>query len=210
LILTAALQVNHISALNNLSDYFLTTYLCDASPSALSHVAPKVAGPLPKTTSDPEELIASPDVDVVLLCNATAFHPSHAILALKYNKYVLVEKPLALNYRDLDSITGAETQSKGKVFVGYQRRYAEAFLDAVSEVGGLGKIQYARVRDIIGPNSAFVLQSGTFPKKFTDFKKQDSEEMMAKYEEAENWALVHDCRVEVTPVSKEIFGLLGR
>lgn len=164
----------------------------------------------PKTTSDPEELISSPDVDVVLLCNATAFHPAHAILALKYDKYVLVEKPLALNYRDLDNIIKAETRSKGNVFVGYQRRYAEAFLDAVKEVGGMGKIQYARVRDIIGPNSAFVSQSGTFPKKFSDFRKEDSEEMTAVYEEAENEALVNDCKVESNEKSKAIYGLLGR
>lgn len=131
-------------------------------------------------------------------------------MALKYNKYVLVEKPLAINYRDLDSIVEAEKSSNGKVFVGYQRRYAEAFLDAVSEVGGMGRIQYARIRDIIGPNSAFVSQSGTFPKKFTDFKTEDSQEMIAKYEEAENWALVNDCGVTLTPAMKNIYGLLGR
>jgi hypothetical protein len=39
--------------------------------------------------------------------------------------------------------------SKGNVFVGYQRRYAEAFMDAVADVGGMGKIQYARVRGML-------------------------------------------------------------
>lgn len=202
-------QVSHISVLNNLSSHFLITYLCDPSPSALAHCARKVASNTPpKTTSNPETLISSHDVDVVLLCNATAFHPSHAILALKYDKYVLVEKPLALNYRDLDSIIEAEETSKGKVFVGYQRRYAQAFLDAVKEVGGMEKIQYSRVRDIIGPNSVFVGQSGTFPKKYTDFKKEDSEEMIAKDGEAVKEALTN-CGVEATPAAVDIYGLLG-
>jgi predicted dehydrogenase len=196
--------------LNNLSDYFTITFLCDPSASALSHCARKVAGGPPKITSDPEELCASPTVDVILLCNATAFHPSHAILALKYNKYVLCEKPLALNYRDLDDIIEAEKTSKGKVFVGYQRRYAEAFLDAVKEVGGMGQIQYARVRDIIGLNATFVSQSGTFPKKFTDFKKEDSEEMFKTEEEAMKEALVNDHGVEATPKAMAMFSLLGR
>jgi predicted dehydrogenase len=119
------------------------------SQQALKHCSKKVAGGPPRTTSDPEELITSPEVDVVLLCNANSFHPSHAILTLKNNKYVLVEKPLALNRRDLDAIIAAEKVSPGKVFVGYQRRYAEAFLDAVKEVGGMGKIQYARFRGIL-------------------------------------------------------------
>lgn len=149
-------------------------------------------------------------MDAVLLCNATAFHPAHAILALTYDKYVLVEKPLALNYSDIDAIVEAEKKSKGKVFVGYQRRYAEAFLDAVREVGGMGKIRYARVRDIIGLNSSFVSQSGTFPQKFTDFKKADFEEMSVRSEQAVKEALVNDHGVEVTRQSMQIYELLGR
>lgn len=164
----------------------------------------------PKTTSDPEKLISSPDVDVVLLCNATAFHPRHAILALKYDKYVLVEKPLALNYRDINRIIAAESHSNGKVFVGYQRRYAEAFLDAVKEVGGMRNIQYARVRDIIGPNHVFVSQSGTFPKKHWDFERADSEEMSRLYDEAKREALFTDCKIDPTTASTAMWGLLGR
>jgi predicted dehydrogenase len=142
-------QVSHISVLNNLFDHYKITYLCDASPQALQHCSRKVAGGVSKTTSNPTELITSPDVDVVLICNANAFHPSHAILALEHNKYALVEKPLALNYRDIDAIIAAEKKSQAKVFVAYQRRYAEAFLDAVKEVGGMGKIQYARIRGML-------------------------------------------------------------
>lgn len=120
--------------------------MCDPSEQALKHCSQRVFGDRPKTTTNPEELCSSPDVDVVVLCNATAFHPSHALLALKNNKSVLVEKPIALCYRDIDAIIAAERTSTGKVFVGYQRRYAEAFLDAVKEVGGMDKILYARVR----------------------------------------------------------------
>jgi len=39
----------------------------------------------------------------------------------------------------------AEEASRGKVFVGYQRRYAEALFDAIEEVTG-EKINYVRVR----------------------------------------------------------------
>jgi len=204
-------QVSHIAVLGNLSAYFQITYLCDASSEALQHCSAKVAGriPKPQTTKNAEELITSPNVDVVFVCNANAFHPSHAILALQNNKYVLVEKPLALNYRDIDSIIEAEKQSKGRVFVGYQRRYAEAFLDAVKEVGGLEKIQYARVRDIIGQNSQFVDQSGTFPLKFTDFAKEDSEEMFQKDDEMVKEALNKDYGIPVTPEAMRMVRLLG-
>ncbi|KAE9379507.1 oxidoreductase family protein [Stipitochalara longipes BDJ] len=202
-------QVNHISLFNNLSSYFLTTYLCDASPLALAHCSKKVAGSVPKTTSNPEELISSPLVDVILICNANAFHAQHCIFALSHNKYVLCEKPLASNYRDIDAIIAAEEKSRGRVFVAYQRRYAQAFVDAVEEVGGMDKVQYARVRDIIGPNSTFVSQSGTFPQKFSDFKKEDTEEMLAKDEEMTRYALEHDYGVKATQESMDMARLLS-
>jgi predicted dehydrogenase len=176
---------------------------------ALAYCSRKVAGGLPRTTTTPQELISSPDVDVILLCNANAYHPSHAILALEAKKYVLCEKPLALNYRDIDAIISAESKSQGRVFVGYQRRYAEAFLDAVREVGGMERIQYARVRDIIGPNSNFVSQSGTFPRKFTDFKKEDTEEMMFLDEEMMRYALEHDYGMKATKESVDMARLLA-
>ncbi|PQE24192.1 myo-inositol 2-dehydrogenase protein [Rutstroemia sp. NJR-2017a BVV2] len=202
-------QVSHISVLNHLSDHFLITYLCDASPSALEHCSRKVTATTVKTTSSPAELCSSPDVDVVLICSAHGFHPSHAILALQNDKYALVEKPLALCYRDLEAMREAERKSKGKIFVGYQRRYAQAFVDAVQEVGGLGKIQYGRVRDIIGPNSTFVAQSATFPKKFADFRKEDEEAMVKVQEEQVQQALENEFGVEVTPSSKDFLVLLG-
>ena len=133
--------------LNSLSDYYQISYICDVSQKALVHCRNKVAGETqPKITSNPEELIASPEVDVVVICNVNAFHASQALLALDHNKYVFVEKPLALNYRELDAIIAAEKTSEARVFVGYQRRYAEAFLDALNEVGNMDKIEYIRVR----------------------------------------------------------------
>ena len=195
--------------LNNLSSYFLITYLCDASPLALSHCSKKIAGSTPKTTTDPLELISSPLVDVILICNANAYHAAHCILALQHNKSVLCEKPLALNYRDIDAIIATEAHSTARVFVGYQRRYARALLDAIEEVGGMSKIQYARIRDIIGPNSTFVSQSCTYPQKFTDFKKEDTDEMMEKEEEMMKYALEHDYGISATPEAIDIARLLA-
>jgi hypothetical protein len=55
-----------------------------------------------------------------------------------------------------------------------------------------------------------VKQSGTFPQKFTDFRKEDSDEMVAKEEEMVKEALVHDYGVEVTLKSMNMLRLLGR
>lgn len=160
-------------------------------------------------TSNAQEVCSSPEVDVVVVCNANGYHPLHTILALKHDKYVMVEKPVALCLRDIDAIIEAEKTSKGRVFVGYQRRYAPAFLDAVKEVGSMEKIQYARVRDIIGPNAAFVSQSGTFPQRFTDFRPEDSEEMAKLEKEMIEQGLVKEMGLEADAANTRLMRLLG-
>jgi predicted dehydrogenase len=98
-----------------------------------------VQGGRPKTTVNAEALCASDDVDVVLICNADEYHVSHGILALKYNKWALIEKPLALCFQGIDSLIDAEKESTGKIFVGTMRRFAPAFLEAVQEVKKYGQ-----------------------------------------------------------------------
>ena len=46
-----------------------------------------------------------------------------------------------------------------QVMVAYMRRFAPAFVQAVEEVSALGKINYARIRDIIGRNRLIIEQS---------------------------------------------------
>ena len=100
---------------------------------------------MPQVTTEPSELAASPEVDVVFVLSSSEFHTSHVLLGLENDKFVFVEKPLCLTYRDADLIIEAEKRSKGKVFVGYMRRYAASFLDAVKEIGH-ENVLYARVR----------------------------------------------------------------
>jgi hypothetical protein len=52
-------------------------------------------------------------------------------------------------------------------------------------------------------------QSGTFPKKWSDFNKKDSEELHLQEEEMVKEALLHDYKVEVTPEAIDIVKILG-
>ncbi|TVY90951.1 Myo-inositol 2-dehydrogenase [Lachnellula willkommii] len=202
-------QTIHIPTLGHMSDYFQVTYLCDVSSDALQHCKTKVAGKTPETTRDIKELCASPNVDIVLIANSNEYHAAHTIIALEHDKHVMLEKPASINVRDGDAIIAAEQKSKGKVFVGYMRRYAAAFVDAIKEIGGIDKILYARVRDIIGPNSIFVDQSGCFPKKFSDFKPEDTQDMTTRGTELMTQALEEECGVVQTDQSKRFWRILG-
>jgi hypothetical protein len=187
----------------------------------------KVIGGVPKTTTDPQHLAASPDVDVVFVVSSTESHTPHVLLGLKCNKHVLVEKPMCLTYQDADLIIDAEKNSEGKVFVGYMRRYATAFQDALKEIEH-DKILYARVRgkcisqfllplklvsplipDIIGPNASFVGQSGTFPKMFTDFKPEDTKEKNARMEAIFRQAFDNELGVADTEEARRMLMVLG-
>ena len=202
-------QVIHIPTLNFLSHCYRIIFLCDISRQALEHCAKKIPGAAPSTTTDPEELCSSPDVDVVLVCNANAYHVEHGLLALKHDKHCFIEKPLALNFRDVDRIIEAEKASEGNVFVGTMRRYAAAFLDALEEVGGFEKILYARIRDIVGPNANSVSQSATYPVRFSDFTDEDIQELLRRDTDIDEQALGAEFGVPVTPKSRRMLRLLG-
>ncbi|KAF2167608.1 hypothetical protein M409DRAFT_36567, partial [Zasmidium cellare ATCC 36951] len=136
-----------------------------------------------------------------------------AELALQAGKFAFVEKPIALNLYDTDRIIAAdEAAGGGKVMVGYMRRYASAFVDAVREVGTFEQVRYARVRDIIGPNSVFVSQSGTFPRTFGDYSKEDEEELRRKTEADVQRALEEEVGVRATEGTRmmwETLSMLG-
>jgi predicted dehydrogenase len=202
-------QVAHIPNINFLSHRFRITYLCDISQDSLRHCAQRVLGETPRLTSSAKELCSSPDVDVVIIANADAYHVDHGIHALQNDKYCLIEKPASICFRDIDRLIEAERTSQGKVFVGTMRRYAPAFLDAVEEVGGMEKITYARVRDIIGPNATFVDQSCTFPQRFNDFSELDSQDRMSRENDIYEQALSKEFGLKVTPETQRMLRVLG-
>lgn len=82
-----------------------------------------------RSTTDADSLIASPDVDAVVIATR---HDSHARLvckALEFGKHVFVEKPLAIAREQLDDIAEAWKSSnfgptRPLVMVGFNRRFA--------------------------------------------------------------------------------------
>ncbi|KAI6914891.1 hypothetical protein D0869_01365 [Hortaea werneckii] len=204
-------QVTHIPTLNALSHLFQITYLYDVSGDAIKHGQFKVAGDSkPRAAQSVEELCKSPEVDLVLLASNHAFHASEAIVALQADKHVFIEKPIALSLQEADRIIAADKAAGGsKVFVGYMRRYAAAFIDAVKEVGSIGQIRYARVRDIIGPNSTFISQSATFPRTFNDYREADTADLHRKTQVDTEQAVRTELGIELTKERKVMWDYLS-
>ena len=204
-------QVVHIPTINALSHLFEVTYLYDVSSEAKLHSRSKVAGnSRPQIAQSVQELCSAPEVELVLIASHHALHASEALLALEAGKYVFIEKPIALTLQDVDTIITADAAAGGsKVFIGYMRRYAGAFLDAVKEVQSIPQIRYARVRDIIGPNSTFVAQSGMYPRTFGDYKESDSDALRAKTDSDMKQALEGEVGVEATLQKEMMWNMLS-
>jgi predicted dehydrogenase len=150
-------QVIHLPVLESLPELYKIAAVCDISARLTESIGDKYN--VPNRYSDAHELVKQEDLDAVLILNSDEYHAECAIAAANNKKHILIEKPMCLTFAEADAIIEAKNRNGVRVMVGYMRRYAPSFVEAVKEIGGMDKIQYARVRDIIGPNSYFVKQS---------------------------------------------------
>ncbi|SDS60435.1 Gfo/Idh/MocA family protein [Microterricola viridarii] len=65
----------------------------------------------------PDELLADPDCDVIVVCSEPTRHAELAIRALQADKHVLIDKPLAVTTAEADAIIEAERASRGTATV---------------------------------------------------------------------------------------------
>ena len=152
-------QIIHLPILQALSDRFRIQAVCDISPGLLRAVGDRYGVPDTDRHDDPFALAQRPDLDAVFVLNSDEYHADCVIAAARTGKHVLVEKPMCLTFAEAEAIIRARDETGVHVMVGYMRRFAPAFVQAVAEVRELGKINYARIRDIIGRNRLIIDQS---------------------------------------------------
>jgi predicted dehydrogenase len=152
-------QVIHLPILQDHSDKFEIAAICDISQELLSALGERYTVPAEHRYSSYADLARQRDLDAVLVLNSDEYHTSTALAAIQYGKHVLIEKPMCLTRQEAEAIINARHDAGVQVMVGYMRRYAPAFVQAAQHVRALEKINYARVRDIIGQNAQFVEQS---------------------------------------------------
>jgi predicted dehydrogenase len=75
-------------------------------------------------TTDPAEVLASEQVDGVIIATRHNLHAELAVAALEAGKHVFVEKPLALSDEDLTRVQAVSAASPGVFMVGFNRRFA--------------------------------------------------------------------------------------
>jgi predicted dehydrogenase len=150
-------QITHLPILESLSDRFEITAICDISQQLLTAMGERYN--VTHRYTDAVELTKQQDLDAVFVLNSDEYHAECAISALNNKKHILIEKPVCLTLDDANAIIRARDAAGVQAMVGYMRRFAPAYTSAVEEVKQLGKINYVRIRDIIGANRLIIEQS---------------------------------------------------
>ena len=81
-----------------------------------------------------EQMVRSPDIDVIDICLPPHLHTAAAILAMEHGKDVLCEKPLALNAEDCSQILRTSEQTQRMLMVAHVLPYMGAFAFATELV----------------------------------------------------------------------------
>ena len=100
-----------------------------------------------RTYTDLDEMLADPSLHAVSVCSYPYQHAAHVIAAAKAGKHVIVEKPLALSWKDCAAIKRAVDAADVKTCVCFECRFSSQFLTtkAMIEEGLLGELHYGEI-----------------------------------------------------------------
>jgi predicted dehydrogenase len=125
------------------------TAVCDTYAGHLARAKDRVqtlGKNVPKTYADYRELLGDPSVEVVVIATPEHLHHSMTLAALKANKHIYVEKPLAHTIEEGEEVLKAAAKSDRIVQVGTQNR-SNAFYQKAKQLiaeGLIGDVHYVR------------------------------------------------------------------
>jgi predicted dehydrogenase len=161
-------------------DLVEVTAVCDTFSGRLNAAEDKVETlwkNSPKTYLDFRELLADPNVDAVVIATPEHLHHSMFLAALKANKHIYVEKPLAHTIEEGQEMVAAAQESGKVVQVGTQNRSNSLYQRAKEMVGQgmIGDIHYVRAywyRNSLDDNPAwrYTIPNDATPQN-TDWQK---------------------------------------
>ena len=198
-------QVAHLPMLRNLPDLYTVAGITDISKGLREAVQKRFA--VQRSYESPEEMIASGDIDAVMVLTADPYHCEYTVKALEAGKHVFVEKPAAMNSADIRRMMAAEKNSRGIAMVGYMRRYAGPFLKAKELLlENKRTVNYLRCQDIIREGDFYLGQtSHTYTSQdFSDLPKGSGEHLARLKREQHSAALGEDA----SDLQRNVFQML--
>lgn len=137
---TGAIGIDHIKRLTYKTKGAKVVAVSDINVERATQIAEEVGA---KFVATGEELIRMPEVDAVVVTSWDPTHEGYVLEAIKNNKYVFCEKPLAVESEGCLRIVNEEVKiGKKLVQVGFMRRYDKGYreIKEMLESGKLGEV----------------------------------------------------------------------
>ena len=129
--------------------------LCDLFDEQIEKAKQRIPIENPKIYKDYNEMLASDDIDAVIIATPVFLHAEHLEAAVKAGKHVYVEKPAGVDVAACKRVMKAADSARPglNVTFGFQQRYGWTYKQArkVIDSGGLGKIRQAEAHFLKGP-----------------------------------------------------------
>src|SRR5437899_5523186 len=135
----------HIAAINATQQAQVTA-VCSARKLDAAELSAKHGGKI-TVYHDVDALLADKSLHAVSICSYPYDHSKQAVAAAKAGKHLIIEKPLALSWKDCRAIQKAVKETRVKTCVCFECRYSSQFLatEAAIDQGLLGKLHYGEV-----------------------------------------------------------------
>ncbi len=135
----------HLPAINATSLAQVTS-ICSSRPLDARQLSAQHGCPL-QVHHDLDTLLADPDLHAVSICSYHKQHVDHVLAAARAGKHIIVEKPLALNLKDLGAVEQAVTGAGVGFCLCFELRFSAQFraIKSLLDRGLLGQLHYAEV-----------------------------------------------------------------
>lgn len=135
----------HVRELEGREKKFQYVAACDLLAERREKMAEKFGC---KTYKKIEDLVADPEVEMVVIATRSVDHFKHAQLALKAGKHVFLEKPMTVNYDEAKKLKQLSKRSKGTLYIRHNRRFEPAFnhIREIIAAGRIGDVYEVKLR----------------------------------------------------------------
>jgi predicted dehydrogenase len=132
----------HAKAIGNNPDLYLAA-VCSRSEQSAQRLAAH-SNPEATVYRHYEDMMADAAVDIVSICMPNYLHAREAILAYEANKHLILEKPTAINYEQLQALRAAARKADSRSVVSFVLRWHPMVknLKALLDKKAIGEIYY--------------------------------------------------------------------
>jgi len=135
----------HIPSINA-SSLAQVTAVCSSRPLSGPELSSKHGGSI-QTYTHLDSMLADPEIHAVSICSYSNLHAEHAIKAARAGKHLIIEKPIALSWKDCLRVEAAVKDAGVRVCVCFECRFSSQFLatKSILDQGLIGEIHYGEV-----------------------------------------------------------------